>query len=178
LPLPPPAIDWYVQAATPAALAALASAPSSQSAAAFPRVRPSAAHSRTHLSLECKPLHGNMELIPRRVTVPTDRRQPKRVGHSTDCSRNTTRTTRKDTPSQGVPGRSQRARSSQRAPARETLRAKSPADIAGGRMLLRGPNLRTGGRAGAARGPGPRAVCHKKTVNAGSMDKLEARRPR
>jgi hypothetical protein len=37
-------------------------------------------------------------------------------------------------------------------------------------MLLRGPNLRTGGRAGAARGPGLRAVYqyHKKPVNAGS----------
>ena len=41
----------------------------------------------------------------------------KLVGHYTDCSRNTTRTTRKDTPSRGVPGRSQRARSPQRAPA-------------------------------------------------------------
>ena len=43
---------------------------------------------------------------------------------------------------------------------RETLRAKSPADIAGGRMLVRGPNLRPGDRAGATRGPGLRAVYH------------------
>jgi hypothetical protein len=34
----------------------------------------------------------------------------KLVGHYTDCSRKPTRTPRKDTPSQGVPGRSQRAR--------------------------------------------------------------------
>jgi hypothetical protein len=48
LPLPAPAMDSRVQAAVPAALVALASAPSSQPAAASPRVRPSAAHSHYH----------------------------------------------------------------------------------------------------------------------------------
>jgi hypothetical protein len=48
LPLLAPAMNSRVQVAVPAALVALASAPSSQPAADSPRVRPSAAHSHSH----------------------------------------------------------------------------------------------------------------------------------
>jgi hypothetical protein len=66
-----------VQAATPAALAALASAPSSHTVSRFPsRSCPSAAHSLRHTSVvECKPLHAARQygINSTQVTVPEDR---------------------------------------------------------------------------------------------------------